>query len=141
MKDLKDATLNPKGTMPDAYAIAPYFSGTSIAALKSSLPDMSTWTSSHVDCVKATGLPVISYEGGQDSYAAGGTGCEALQTDAQMHDIYGTFLDGISGAGMKGPFMQYTHSGSCWGLKKKTSDADSASPKYQGVVDWIAAHP
>jgi hypothetical protein len=141
MKDLKDATINPKGTMPDAYAIAPYFSGTSISALKSSVPDMSTWTSSHVDCVKGTGLPIISYEGGQDSYAAGGSGCDSLQSDPQMHDIYGTFLDGISGAGMKGPFMQYTHTGSCWGLKNKTSDADSSSPKYQGVVDWIAAHP
>jgi hypothetical protein len=141
MKDLADKTINPKGTMPDAYAIAPYFSGTSIAALKTSVPTMSGWTSSHVTCVKSAGLPVISYEGGQDSFAAGGTGCEALQTDPAMHDIYTSFLDGISSAGMKGPFVQYTHSGSCWGLKKKTSDATSAAPKYAGILDWIAAHP
>jgi hypothetical protein len=37
--------------------------------------------------------------------------------------------------------MQYTHTGACWGLKEKTSDALSNSPKYQGVVDWLAAHP
>jgi hypothetical protein len=141
MTYLKDTTINPKGTMPDAYAIAPYFSGTSIDALKASLPDMNDWVTSHVTCVKGTGLPIISYEGGQDSFAAGGSGCEALQTDPAMHDIYTSFFDGISAAGMKGPFMQYTHTGSCWGLKKKTSDATSAAPKYEGVLDWIAAHP
>jgi hypothetical protein len=31
--------------------------------------------------------------------------------------------------------------GACWGMKVKTSDADSASPKYQGLLDWLAAHP
>lgn len=29
----------------------------------------------------------------------------------------------------------------CWGLKEKTSDSLSVSPKYQGVLDWLAAHP
>ena len=37
--------------------------------------------------------------------------------------------------------MQYTHTGSCWGLKEKTGDALATSPKYKGVVDWLAAHP
>ncbi|WP_198104581.1 hypothetical protein, partial [Clostridioides difficile] len=66
-------------------------------------------------------LPIISYEGGQDSYAAG-AGCVTLQHDAALHDIYMTYLDGHVTAGMTGPFMQYTHSGSCWGLKQKAGD-------------------
>jgi len=37
--------------------------------------------------------------------------------------------------------MQYTHTGDCWGLKVSTTDATSAAPKYQGVLDWLAAHP
>jgi hypothetical protein len=27
------------------------------------------------------------------------------------------------------------------GLKEKTSDSLAVSPKYQGVLDWLAAHP
>jgi len=92
-----------------------------------------------VTCVKGTGLPIVSYEGGQDSYAAG-AGCTTLQKDPAMHDLYGTFLDTIAAAGMTGPFVQYTHTGSCWGLKQKTSDPLTSAPKYKGVVDWIAAH-
>ena len=141
MTALSDPKINPKGTKPDVYAIAPYFGGTSISALRASLTEITNWTKNHVTCVKAAGLPLISYEGGQDSFAAGGAGCEALQTDPAMHDLYMTYLDDLKGAGLSGPFMQYTHTGSCWGLKKKTGDALSASPKYKGVIDWIAAHP
>ena len=58
-----------------------------------------------------------------------------------MHDVYTSYLDALVADGLKGPFMQYTHTGDCWGLKVKTSDANSAAPKYQGVLDWLAAHP
>jgi hypothetical protein len=44
-------------------------------------------------------------------------------------------------AGMSGPFNQYTHVGSCWGLKMATGDSNANSPKYQGVLNWLAAHP
>ena len=65
----------------------------------------------------------------------------SIQHDAAMHDLYTSYLTGISGAGLTGPFMQYTHTGSCWGLKEKTSDSVDVSPKYKGVLDWLAAHP
>ncbi|MEO7091660.1 MAG: hypothetical protein ABI175_00330, partial [Polyangiales bacterium] len=139
MTALKNATINPKGTMPDVYAIAPYFSGNTIAALRADIPTMGDWVKSHVTCVKGTGLPIISYEGGQDSFAAG-AGCTTLQKDAAMHDLYTSFLDTIATAGMKGPFVQYTHTGSCWGLKQKTSDPVASAPKYKGVLDWLASH-
>lgn len=42
---------------------------------------------------------------------------------------------------MKGPFMQYTEVGNCWGLKQHTGDSPANAPKYQGVTDWLAAHP
>jgi hypothetical protein len=58
-----------------------------------------------------------------------------------MHDLYVSYLGGISGAGLKGPFMQYTHTGACWGLKEKTGDSLDVSPKYKGLLDWLAAHP
>jgi hypothetical protein len=44
-------------------------------------------------------------------------------------------------AGLLGPFMQYTHVGNCWGLKMATGDSNTKAPKYQGVLNWLAAHP
>lgn len=140
MKALADAKINPKGTKPDFYAIAPYFSGSSLSALKTGSTTAAGWTSSSVKCASGGGLPLISYEGGADSYAAG-AGCVTLQHDTGMRALYSSYLDAQAGAGLVGPFMQYTHSGSCWGLKEKTSDATTSSPKYQGVLDWLAAHP
>lgn len=140
MTALGDSTINPNGTKPDVYAIAPYFGGTSIQDLSSAIPTVTQWTTDSKGCASGGGLPLISYEGGSDSYAAG-SGCTTLQHDAGMHDLYTSYLDGISGAGLTGPFMQYTHTGACWGLKEKTSDALSNSPKYKGVLDWLSAHP
>jgi hypothetical protein len=126
--------------MPTAYAIAPYFSGTSIAALGADLVKTAAMTKAHVTCAAKANLPVISYEGGSDSFAAG-NGCTTLQHDSGMYDLYKQYYDAHAAAGMKGPFNQYTHVGACWGLKEKTSDALGVSPKYRGVVDWLAAHP
>jgi hypothetical protein len=141
MKALADATINPNGTKPDVYAVAPYFGGTSIGELTTAVTTVTNWTKDDKTCASGGGLPLISYEGGSDSFAAGGAGCKTLQHDPGMHDLYTSYFDGISGAGLTGPFMQYTHTGACWGLKEKTGDAVSVSPKYKGVTDWIAAHP
>jgi hypothetical protein len=141
LKAFADATINPNGTKADFYAIAPYFSGTSIHDLSTSIATVVQWTQASYTCGSGGGLPLISYEGGSDSYSAPNNGCATLQTDPGMHDLYTQYLDGISGAKLAGPFMQYTHTGSCWGLKVKTGDALSAAPKYKGVIDWLAAHP
>lgn len=141
MAALADGTINPNGTKPDVYAIAPYFSGTSISALQTAVTTVTGWTTDSKGCASGGGLPLVSYEGGSDSFAASGNGCTTLQHDSGMHDLYTSYFDAISGAGLTGPFMQYTHTGSCWGLKEKTSDSVSVSPKYKGVLDWIAAHP
>jgi hypothetical protein len=58
-----------------------------------------------------------------------------------MTNLYVTFLNSMMAAGMSGPFNQYTHVGSCWGLKMATGDSNANSPKYQGVLNWLAAHP
>lgn len=140
MLALKNKTLNPNSTMPTVYAIAPYFGGTSIAELKADIADSAKMTSAHVACVAQLKLPLVSYEGGSDSFAAS-SGCTRLQHDSGMLDLYKAYYDAHSAAGMTGPFNQYTHVGECWGLKEKTSDSLSDSPKYQGMLDWLAAHP
>ena len=140
MVALADAAINPKHTQPTAYAVAPYFGGTTTAELTSALPTANQWTTDSGKCAAGGKLPLISYEGGSDSFAAG-SGCTTIQHDGAMHDIYMSYLTGISGAGLTGPFMQYTHTGACWGLKEKTTDALGVSPKYKGLLDWLAAHP
>jgi hypothetical protein len=141
MRALKNQIINPNGTMPSVYAIAPYFGGISISALSKEIANTAKMTAAHVSCAGQLGLPVVAYEGGSDSYAAPNNGCTTLQRDSGMHDLYVAYYDAQVAAGMTGPFNQYTHVGDCWGLKQKTSDSAAASPKYQGVVDWLAAHP
>jgi len=136
---LGNAKINPNGTKPNLYATAPYIVGSTVSALTSYIATSKKWVQSDVTCATQIGVPLVSYEGGSDSSAA--SNCETVQKDPGMHDVYTSYLDAMSGAGLKGPFMQYTHSGSCWGLKLATTDAASAAPKYQGVVDWLAAHP
>jgi hypothetical protein len=141
MTAFADRSINPGGTRADFYAIAPYFSGTSIKDLGASIATVVQWTQASRACASGGGLPIISYEGGSDSQSAPNNGCSTLQQDPGMHDLYTQYLDGISGAELTGPFMQYTHTGACWGLKVKTGDALTAAPKYKGLVDWLAAHP
>jgi hypothetical protein len=141
MRALKNQVINPNGTMPTVYAIAPYFSGTSVAELRKDVAGTAKMTTAHVSCAGQLHLPVIAYEGGSDSYAAPNNGCTTLQHDSNMHDLYMSYYDAHVAAGATGPFNQYTHVGECWGLKEKTSDSLSVSPKYQGVLDWLKAHP
>ena len=139
LQSLADKTVNPQGETINAYAIAPYFGGTDTTALASDIPDEATLVQNHVACLKGTGIPLISYEGGQDSYAA--TSCTAVATDPAMTNLYVTYLNSMMSAGLLGPFMQYTHVGNCWGLKMATGDSNAKAPKYQGVLNWLAAHP
>lgn len=140
LEALADSTVNPHNAKIDAYAIAPYFNGTSISELSSSIPTNLQYVSNHVACLKGKGIPLIAYEGGSDSYSAG-PGCKTLQQDPGMSDLYKTYLTGLASAGMTGPFIQYTHCGECWGLKSATGDTSGSAPKYQGVLAWLAAHP
>jgi hypothetical protein len=139
LQSLADKTVNPQGETINAYAIAPYFGGTDTTALASDIPGEATLVQNHVACLKGTGIPLISYEGGQDSYAA--TSCSAVATDPAMTNLYVTYLNSMMSAGLLGPFMQYTHVGNCWGLKMATGDSNTKAPKYQGVLNWLAAHP
>lgn len=140
MAALKDGTINPNGTMPDVFAVAPYFGGVSISELQSAIPALVSGMSQNQACATGNGLPLVSYEGGSDSFAAPNGGCASLALDPGMHDLYTSYLDMLSGT-MHGPFMQYTGVGSCWGLKQHTGDSPANAPKYKGVVDWLSAHP
>ena len=139
---LADPKINPQRKQPDVYAVAPYFHGTSLSDLSGQgIEEARAGVIDNLRCAKGLSVPLIAYEGGQDSFAAGHDGCRELQQNPALRAIYVKFLDAVASAGLRGPFMQYTHTGSCWGLKEKTSDSLDASPKYKGVLDWLAAHP
>ncbi len=135
---LSDKAINPQGTKPDFYAVAPYVKGESMAALNASIAEVMSGVASNVSCARKAKLDVIGYEGGPDSYSAG-EGCVTLQHDTGMRKFYVDYLEALTTTGLKGPYMQYTHSGQCWGLKEKTTDALENSPKYQGLLDWLAS--
>lgn len=134
---LADEKINPKHTRPDVYAIAPYVSGGSVAELRGAgLTSATNWIREAHACAERARLPLIAYEGGQDSFALGVDGCEKLQRNPGLRALYAGLPDAMAAAGLRGPFMQYTHSGACWGLKVHTRDSAASSPKYQGLLDW-----
>lgn len=135
---LKDPAINPKNTQPSVYAIAPYIYGSSLQELRGEgIAQAKTWVADAASCAKSAGLPLIAYEGGQDSFALGQPACEKLQRDPGMRALYATLPDTLAAAGLRGPFVHYTHSGVCWGLKVHNGDNPETSPKYQGLLDWL----
>jgi hypothetical protein len=138
LKALEDAEINPRGTKASVYAVAPYFYGGSVSELRDGIAETAGWVADNVECAESAGLPLIGYEGGTDSYSLGESGCAELQRESGMRELYTEILEALSGAKMQGPFMHYTHSGNCWGLKQKTSDAADDAPKYQGMLDWLS---
>ncbi|HKU36889.1 MAG TPA: hypothetical protein VJR89_02045 [Polyangiales bacterium] len=142
VKALANKTINPNGIKADAYAIAPYFKGGTVAALKAAIPEQASWIAANQKCASSAGLPLIAYEGGSDSYGDdSGMACKALQRDAGMAGVYTEFLNTLTASKLSGPFVHYTHSGDCWGLKQRTTDATANAPKYRAVMEWVAAHP
>lgn len=136
---LANPKINPKHIKPTVYAIAPYVRGESLEELRGpGLTETESWIRDQLSCTQSAGLPLIAYEGGQDSFALGVSGCERLQRDEGMRALYASLPDVLAKAGLRGPFVHYTHSGSCWGLKVHTSDSAASSPKYQGLLDWLS---
>ncbi len=141
MTGLADHTLvNPNATMPTVYAIATYFdvSGSG-ATLIADMSSVTTQVSDNLGCLKGIGVPLITYEGG--GHAGSNCNSTAQQHAPGMHDVMTNFLDLLVTDKLSGPFMQYTHLGNCWGLKEFTTDSAADSPGYQGLIDWLAAHP
>lgn len=138
---LGDNVINPNGSKPDVYAVAPYFMGANISELNGpGIDNAATWITDTYRCADRMDLKVIAYEAGQDSYvpAGGEMPCADIQMQDGMRETYVSFLNAMKKAKLTGPLMQYTHTGNCWGMKQKTSDSTEASPKYRGMLDWLS---
>lgn len=139
---LKDATVNPKQVGFDLYAIAPYFGGglSSIQGLKAEIAKAVTNVQNHRGSLKASGIPLIAYEGGQHVY----TNAASVNSDAAMYQIYVDYLKAMSQQ-IQGVFAHYTHvgkwgNGGAWGAMEYTAQPLAKAHKYRAIVDWVKTY-
>lgn len=143
---INDSECNPRGIVPDAYAIAPYVGHKVDPAapdvfeqlLNTAIPEKMMRVRKIAGTVKSlTGMKTVAYEGGQhlDMYHAKTLG---LQSDPRMQGVYERLLTECSK--YLTHFSHYVHVGGPWGAKHRLTDPDDQSPKYQALVEWSAEH-
>jgi hypothetical protein len=131
---LNNATINPNHTTINAYAMAPYMGGQSMAAQKNQIDTQAqymNWTKNSLD---STGISLICYEGGADNYPDNGL---TLSNDTQQVQIYIDYLNALAPI-CSGVFNQYCFYGGCWGLKNHPGEATDSAPKWRGWMSYWA---
>jgi hypothetical protein len=137
-ESLNDPVCNPTRTMPDAYAIAPYMQGDTIAQMRSSLGTLEGWLKSQKAIVDAHGDDLITYEGGQSSLS----NANSENASAAMYDLYQDYMTMLSK--YVSLFMAYNlnqgpwRSGGAWGIVDV--DLSQQSYKRKAIHDWITTH-
>jgi hypothetical protein len=137
MAALDSRAHNPHGVDIDAYALAPYWQGGTVAELRASLTVLAEEMREARAALdtKDAHIPLIAYEGGQD-------GVNQL-ANARDPTIYQLTKDAYTrmAAFVDGPFLVYTHVGwddtYAWGLKQATNASLRASHKYRATLDWL----
>lgn len=140
MAAIHSAAHNPQGVKVSAYAMAPYWDGSTVAEMRSSLNGLeeSMREARRALDLEGTGIPLVCYEAGQD-------GSNQVR-NAQDPAIYQLTLDAYNRFKplVNGPFMAYTHVGwdgnYAWGLKKSTSASLAESHKFRATLDWVSAN-
>lgn len=144
---LADATINPTGMTPDAYAIAPYFghdvdgnAGDAVSQLAMRVTDAIAEVRAQHDAIAPTGMRLVAYEGGQHVLS----GADVVNARPEMYTLYTDYLDGV--APYFAIFSHYLHngewgSGGAWGAERYVGQPLSEAHKLRAIFDWIAAHP
>jgi hypothetical protein len=137
--------IKKAGQWPSVYAIAPYFStdvnvAPSIPTLRTAMQGVTAEIGDCCKAVLAAGLPLISYEGGQELYSAG---ADVVNRDPAMHQIYLDFLAQLVALGFS-EVVLYLHvfpysSTNAFGHVERLGQTPTP-PKYQACLDWIAAN-
>ena len=166
-----DTNLNPTGVLPDALAIAPYFGTmftpsdlppnapyptvddilTNLSV--QGIADQKAQVIAQKAIADAYALPLICYEGGQIFVGIYGaendTNLTAIVTaanrDPRMFDRYTEYLNMLKAQGVAlvnnlaycGNWSKY----GCWGALEYQDQPTNSAPKYEALVEWIAAHP
>jgi hypothetical protein len=121
---LNDSTINPNHITANAYAIAPYFTGT----------DMSNeigWVTAQVAALSGSGLSLICYEGGSDD-------SPAINRASQMYTTMTTYLNDL--APYISLYVHYTnvrpYDTQAYGAKEYTGQPNSSAHKYRAMLDY-----
>jgi hypothetical protein len=136
---LQNPTANPNGTAIDAYAVAPYFYGNSIATFRQSLNDVSGWLSNqHNLVVGQHGLRFLSYEGGQHQTSGDIIGVNSLP---EMYAVYTEYMDILDN--YLDMFQQFTAVAGwsseygAWGAKRYVGEPLSSAHKYRACYHYV----
>lgn len=133
---LDNATINPNNVTINAYALAPYVGGQSIAEMQNNLPNCVNMVMWGKNSLIGTGISLICYEGGADNYPDSGL---VITRDPGQEQLYIDYFNALDPY-VDGIFCQYCLYGGCWGLKEKAGDSASISPKWRGALSWVNAH-
>lgn len=132
------AQLAAEGQHADAYAFAPYFRGTTVSDNRDDMVAMLDALQGPVDVVKAHGLPVWCYEGGQENYS----GATGPNHDPGMYGLYRDFLTELDTMGVSQCSL-YLHvapcsDGNCWGVRESLSQALGQAHRWRAITDWTS---
>lgn len=167
---LLDPNLNPEGTLPDAIAIAPYFTHNfttgEIAAsgyptvdwivandMPARIEEARAGVRAHRAIADSQGMRLIAYEGGQHYvglYEAVNDDVLtatllAANRDPRIHDLYLDYLDMLRDEGID-LFMNWLMTGSyskygSWAAIERQDQPLEEAPKLRALLDWQAANP
>jgi len=104
---LADKTVTRKARPSMHTRLRPILGGTNTTELASDIPDEATLVQNHVGCLKGTGIPLVSYERRQDSYAA--TSCTAGRHRSGDDQLVVTYFGSMMSAGTVGSVHCSTH--------------------------------
>jgi Carbohydrate binding module (family 35)/Viral BACON domain/Secretion system C-terminal sorting domain len=133
---LNNNTINPNHTTVNAFAMAPYMGGSTIAAQRSAINtgvQQMTWAKNSLN---GTGLSLVCYEGGADNYPDNSLALTRDPAQEQLYIDYLTALAPLCG----GVFNQYCFYGGPWGLKNTAGESTTIAPKWRGWIAYWNAH-
>lgn len=128
---LANRAINPDSVDIDAYAMAPYMGGATMAAQRASLESDAQYMAWAKNSLEGTSVKLICYEAGSDNYPDQSLALTRDPGQEQLNYDYLAMLDDYC----QGPVNQYCMYGGCWGLKNYPGEAEADAPKWRG---WMA---
>ncbi len=148
LEALADRELNLGSRTPHYYTISNYVGADGLNGnaanmadqFREALAEMVRQATSQKNLIAASGMKLISYEGGQHLLQ----GADAFSRNPVTYDLYKEWLD--ASAKIFAMTVHYANSGSwssggAWGAKSKTGAALAQNPKARALVDWVKANP
>ncbi|MGA2173574.1 MAG: chitobiase/beta-hexosaminidase C-terminal domain-containing protein [Verrucomicrobiota bacterium] len=158
---LLDPNINLTGVLPDALAEAPYFGGAVTGAntvddiltnlAPQAIAEEQAALAGEKSIADAYGWWLVCYEGGQGFSPDNSSDtneiaiCEAANLDPRMGTLYTEYLDMLKAQGVS-LFNHLSYCGNWggygeWGSLAYQDQPTNDAPKYEALVEWIAAHP